>query len=113
MADLLDLAALRGSGSRPSAAYRVWHLSRLTLPLSALALLMFAAPVMQRLGRRDSGTGALIIGIGVTFLFVMFNGIAITMGAAGALPAIPAALFFTVLIGGVGMYLWLRQEGMG
>lgn len=110
MADLRELAALRGSGSRPSAAYRVWHIARVSLPFTAFALLLFAAPIMQRLGRRDSGTGALIIGIGVTFLFMMINGIAITMGAAGALPILPSALFFSVLLAGTGVYLWLRQE---
>ena len=110
LADLQELASLRGSGSRPSAAYRVWRLARLSLPFSALALLLVAAPVMQRLGRRDSGTGGLIAGIGMTFLFMVIDGIAKTMGAAGALPVIPAALFFSILLAGIGLYLWLRQE---
>ncbi|MEL6325037.1 MAG: LptF/LptG family permease, partial [Pseudomonadota bacterium] len=88
IADLQDFARLRGSGSRPSAAYRVWYLSRVSLPFSALALLLVAAPIMQRLGRRDSGTGALIVGIGITFLFMILDGITKTLGAAGALPTI-------------------------
>lgn len=110
IADLQEFAGLRGSGSRPSAAYRVWFLSRITLPLSALALLLVASPIMQRLGRRDSGTGALIVGIGATFLFLVLDGITKTMGAAGALPSLPAALAFTAVMAGIGLYLWLRQE---
>jgi len=113
MKDLRELAALRGSGSRPSAAYRVWHLARISLPFSALALLIIAAPIMQRLGRRDSGTGGLIIGVGITFLFMVVDGISKTMGAAGALPVVPAALFFSVLLAGAGLYLWVRQEELG
>ncbi|MEM9669529.1 MAG: LptF/LptG family permease [Pseudomonadota bacterium] len=111
--DLRELGSLRGSGSRPSAAYRVWHLARISLPFSALALLVIAVPIMQRLGRRDSGTGGLIAGIGVTFLFMIVDGIAKTMGEAGALPVIPAALFFSILLAGTGLYLWVRQEELG
>lgn len=108
--DLRAFASFRGSGSRPSVAYRVWLLKRLTLPITALALLLVAAPVMQRLGRRDTGTFALIIGIGMTFLFMIFDGIMVTMGTAGALPAWPAALGITVFFAGLGLYLWLNQE---
>jgi len=108
--DLRAFAAFRGSGSRPSVAYRVWLIKRLTLPITGLALLLVAAPVMQRLGRRDTGTIALISGIGMTFLFMIFDGIMITMGAAGAFPDWPAALGITVLFAGIGLYLWLDQE---
>ncbi len=111
--DLRAFASFRGSGSRPSVAYRVWLIKRLTLPLTALALLLVAAPVMQRLGRRDTGTVALIIGVGMTFLFMIFDGIMITMGTAGALPAWPAALGITVFFAGLGLYLWLNQEVLG
>ncbi|MEO9971610.1 MAG: LptF/LptG family permease [Hyphomonadaceae bacterium] len=108
--DLRAFAAFRGSGSRPSVAYRVWLIKRLTLPLTALALLLVAAPIMQRLGRRDTGTMSLIVGVGMTFLFMIFDGIMVTMGAAGAFPDWPAALGVTVLFGGIGLYLWLDQE---
>ncbi len=108
--DLRAFASFRGSGSRPSVAYRVWFLKRLTLPVTALALLLVAAPIMQRLGRRDTGTVALIIGIGLTFLFMIFDGIMVTMGTAGAFPAWPAALGITVFYAGLGLYLWLNQE---
>lgn len=113
MADLTAFAAFRGSGSRPSAAYKVWNIKRMTLPLSAIALLMLAAPIMQRLGRRDTGTGALIVGVGVTFLFLIFDGIIVTMGTAGAFVPLIAATAAPVLVGCVGMYLWLQQELMG
>jgi len=108
--DLQAFTSFRGSGSRPSSAYRVWLIKRLTLPITALALLMVAAPVMQRLGRRDTGTIALIVGVGMTFLFMIFDGILVTMGAAGAFPDWPAALGITVFFAGLGLYLWLDRE---
>lgn len=111
--DLAAFASFRGSGSRPSAAYKVWHLKRLFLPLSAFAMLVLAAPVMQRLGRRDSGTGALIIGVGISFLFMIVDGITATMGANGALLPSVAALGPTIVLTGIGLHLWLRQEILG
>lgn len=110
LGDLSSFASFRGSGSRPSAAYKVWHLKRLSLPLSAMALLLLAAPIMQRLGRRDTGTKELIIGVGASFLFMIVDGIVITMGSNGALPPTIAALGTSVTLAGIGLYLWLRQE---
>lgn len=110
LADLSSFASFRGSGSRPSAAYKVWHLKRLSLPFSAIALLLLAAPIMQRLGRRDTGTKELIIGVGAAFLFMIIDGIVITMGSNGALPPSIAALGTSVTLAGIGVYLWLRQE---
>ena len=113
MKDLTAFASFRGSGSRPSAAYKVWNVKRMTLPLTALALLVLAAPIMQRLGRRDTGTGALIVGVGATFLFLVLDGIIVTMGTASAFIPVIAAMAATVLIACIGMYLWLQQELMG
>ncbi len=108
--DLIAFAAFRGSGSRPSAAYRVWYLKRFALPFTALAMLCLAAPIMQRLGRRDSGTGALIIGVGISFMFMIIDGLLATMGASGALNAAMAAFAAPVILGGSGLYLALKQE---
>jgi len=110
LSDLSAFAAFRGSGSRPSASYKVWWLKRLSLPFSALALLLFSAPIMQRLGRRDTGTVELIIGVGIGFLFMIVDGIIITMGSNGALLPSIAALGAPVTLAGIGLYLWLRQE---
>ncbi len=110
--DLRQFSTFSSSGSRPSAAYRVWLVKRLILPVSALALLFLAVPIMQRLGRRDSGTAALIIGVGITFLFLILDGIMVTMGGAGALTPALAALIASLLLGCGAAYLWLKQELM-
>lgn len=110
ISDLSAFASFRGSGSRPSVSYKVWQFKRLGLPFAAIALLLLAAPIMQRLGRRDSGTRELIIGVGITFLFMIVDGIMATMGANGAAPAFIAALGASITIAAIGIYLWLRQE---
>jgi len=110
LTDLSAFAAFRGSGSRPSASYKVWHIKRLSLPFAALAMLLLAAPIMQRLGRRDTGTAELIIGVGISFLYMIIDGIIVTMGSNGALAPSIAALGASVVLAGIGLYLWLRQE---
>lgn len=110
ISDLTAFAAFRGSGSRPSVSYQVWQFKRIGLAFSAMAMLMLAAPVMQRLGRRDSGTKELIIGVGISFLFMIVDGIMATMGANGAVPPFVAALGASILLGAIGLYLWLSQE---
>lgn len=108
--DLSAFASFRGSGSRPSVSYSVWYIKRIGLPFSSLAMLFLAAPIMQRLGRRDSGTKELIIGVGISFLFMIIDGIMATMGANGAVPAFIAALGASIALAAIGFYLWLRQE---
>ncbi len=108
--DLDRLARLRGSGSRPSSAYRVWQIGRYVMPLTALVFLVFAAPVMQRTGRRETGTMAMVVGLGCGFVFLIVDGIAKTMSAAGAMSAWAAGVGPTLIFGLIGVYLWLRQE---
>jgi len=73
-------------------------------------MLLLAAPIMQRLGRRDTGTAELIIGVGISFLYMIVDGIIVTMGSNGALSPSIAALGASVTLAGIGLYLWLRQE---
>lgn len=110
LTDLSAFAAFRGSGSRPSASYKVWYLKRISLPFASLAMLFLAAPLMQRLGRRDTGTLELIIGVGISFLYMIIDGIIVTMGSNGALMPAIAALGASITLACIGLYLWLRQE---
>lgn len=110
MQDTRAFASFRGSGSRPSASYQVWYFKRLILPASGLAILLLSAPLMQRVGRRETGTAALILGVGIGFLFIMIDGIFATTGSNGALTPFIAAIGPTAILAGAGLYLWLRQE---
>ncbi|MEO0982640.1 MAG: LptF/LptG family permease [Pseudomonadota bacterium] len=110
--DLHRFSQLSGSGSRPSGAYRVWHISRWILPLTAFAFLLVAAPIMQRTGRRENGSIAMMIGLGAGFVFLIFDGVAKTMAGAGSMSPWMAGLGPTIIFGLIGVYLSLRQETM-
>ena len=104
--DQKRLADMRGSGSRPSGAYTVWSLHRLTLPLAALGFLAFAAPMMQRLGRRSTGDLALIGGLLAGFMYMIVDGVLKTLAEAGSVPALwaaglPLALLFALAARGL------------
>lgn len=108
--DLFQLAEMRGSGSLPSSAYRVWALHRLTLPLAAFAFLTVAVALMQRLGRRDTGDGAMIAGLLIGFAFLIIDGVFKTMAEAGGMSAgigvgVPLAGLLAL-----GLHLLLSRE---
>lgn len=110
LADLLALAEMRGSGSQPSSAYEVWALHRLTLPLAALAFVLVAVALMQRLGRRDTGDLAMIAGLAAGFAFLIVDGVFKTLAEAGGVGAGIAA---GVPLGGLlllGVHLILERE---
>lgn len=108
--DLKRFEGLRGSGSRPSSAYRVWRLKRLSLPLTGLAILLLCIPMMQRLGRKDNGTASMVIALGISFVFLIMDGIAATLGAKGGLSPLIASLGLSTGLILVGIYLILQQE---
>lgn len=83
LVDLVRLYGLRGTGSRPSAAYAVWAVDRLTLPLTALALLALAAGLMQRFGRGSGGEFGVAVGMGIGFCFFILDGVLKTLAASG------------------------------
>lgn len=110
ISDLNRFEGLRGSGSRPSSAYRVWRLKRLTLPLTGLAILMLCVAMMQRLGRRDNGTVSMVITLGISFVFIIMDGIAATLGAKGGISPLVAALGLSSGLIVIGIYLTLQLE---
>lgn len=90
--DLLHLSKMIRSGSRPSSAYRVWFLNRITLPFVAIGFLMLAVPLMQRFQRRDSGDMALAGGMGAGFVFMVADGVFKTMAESGSVSAVVAVV---------------------
>ncbi len=110
IADLQRLSRLRGSGSRPSAAYTAALLNRLTQPFKALVYLFVAAAIMQQPGRGASGDMAMVYGAGVGFLFLVLDGTLMTMAQSGFMNPWIATLSPVGILGFFGTLLWLRQE---
>jgi len=110
MADLWRLSQMSRSGSRPSAAYRVWFLARLSLPLVAIAFLVFAVPLMQHFGRRDSGDMALAGGMLTGFAFMIADGVIKTLAESGSVGALPAVLAPAGCLGLIGLWLARRRS---
>lgn len=109
MTDLWRLSQLTRSGSRPSAAYRVWFLARLLLPLVAIGFLVFAVPLMQHFGRRDSGDLALAGGMLTGFAYMIADGVVKTLAESGTIGALPAVLVPAGCLALVGLWLARRR----
>ncbi len=108
--DLWQLYRLRGSGSRPSGAYIVWIIDRMTLPLLALGLLLLGIPVMQRAGRRDTGDIAAVMALGMGFAYLIVDGIFITLAETGVVAGWLGALAPLILLFLAGIWMALGSE---
>ncbi|WP_084399838.1 LptF/LptG family permease [Henriciella aquimarina] len=108
--DLLQLYELRGSGSRPSSAYLVWIIDRLTMPFLAVGLLLLAAPLMQRAGRRETGEVAAVMALGLGFAYLIGDGIFTSMAESGVFNGWVGALGPLIGLFATGLWFALRTE---
>ena len=108
--DLLQLYDLRGSGSRPSSAYLVWLIDRLSMPIVALGLLLLAVPLMQRAGRRETGEISAVIALAIGFVYLVADGIFTTLAESGAISGWAGQLVPLTALIFVGLWLTLRTE---
>lgn len=105
-----SLSRLRGSGVRPSTAYLVWFFDRLTMPIVALGFVLVAVPLMQALGRRQTGDQRLMIGIAIGFAYFIFDGVLKTVAEGGGI-SLPMAIGLPILLlVGLGIHLNLNAE---
>lgn len=112
---LQDMRTFRergNSGSKPRFAYGFWYLHRLTRPLAAFILLLCAVPIMQRVGRQDTGDKALIIGISMGFIFLIIDGALATFATTGGMTVMTSILSPLILFGVIGAHLCLRTESL-
>jgi len=83
MSDLGYFIENSGFGIRPAWVYQTWWHKRLTLFVTALAMIALCIPLAVRF-RRGGGIGLMFaIGIGIGFLFFILDGISVTMGELG------------------------------
>jgi lipopolysaccharide export system permease protein len=90
-ADLRYFINNAGFGIRPAYVYQTWWNKRLTLFLSTFMLLAITVPLASTF-RRGGGIGIFFaIGVGIGFLFFILDGITLTLGEIGIVPAWMAA----------------------
>lgn len=110
--DMRSFSERGNSGSKPRFAYEFWRLHRLTRPLAAFILLLCAVPIMQRVGRQDTGDKALIIGVSVGFIFLIIDGALATFATTGGISVIMAIVSPLLLFALIGIYLCLHTESL-
>ena len=108
--DMARLRDLRGSGSNPAFAYDAWRTHRLTRPIAAVVLLFACVPLMQRLGRQDSGELAMVLCLVAGFSYLILDGVMLSFAESGvAKPgwavSLPIGLFALL-----ALYLNLLKE---
>lgn len=113
VANLAALSQMTKSGNRPAAAYTVWLLNRLILPLVGVGLMMLAVPMMQRYGRRESGYLAMALATGAGFAYMLVDGILKAFAERGSLDVLVAVLVPTGMLIAAGLVLALRRQGPG
>lgn len=112
MSEMRNFSRRGNSGSKPRFAYTFWHAHRFTRPLAAWVLLLVAVPLMQKTGRQDTGDKALIIGLGMGFLFLILDGAMATFAASGGMAVHFAIATPIVLYGIIGAWLSLKAESL-
>jgi len=112
LGDLKSFSEKGNSGSKPRFAYGFWYWHRITRPLAALLLLLCAVPIMQRTGREDNGDKALLVGLGLGFIFLIVDGAMATFATSGNITIMFAISIPLVLLLILGSYLVLRTESL-
>lgn len=108
---LLALADSSGLGKHPEHFYRTWVQKRIATPVSVVVMLLLAASAAPTFVRGNSGAAGLAIGVGLGFLYLIGDGVVMTLGEAGRLPPILAAWAPLAIFGCIGGAALIVREG--
>jgi lipopolysaccharide export system permease protein len=90
--------------------YQTWWNKRLTLFLSTFILIAITVPLVSTF-RRGGGIGIFFaIGVGIGFVFFILDGITLTLGEIGIVPAWMAAWMPILTFSALAATLVLRAE---
>ncbi|CAN5307144.1 hypothetical protein BH10PSE7_BH10PSE7_20600 [soil metagenome] len=106
IADLNYFVENSGFGIRPAWVYETWWHKRLSLFVTSLVMIAMCVPLAVRF-RRGGAIGLMFVsGVGLGFLFFLFDGLALAMGELGFLTPWIAAwapvIGFTAVAGIIG-----------
>jgi len=109
--ELTHLVEKSGYGNRPLYLYKVWLHKKVARPFATMILVLVGIAAVQWVHMRRSAAGMLTIGIGVGFVYWIFDEFVVTIGEAGLLPAVAAAWAPPVILGALASAVILRHDG--
>jgi lipopolysaccharide export system permease protein len=109
--ELMHLVEKSGYGNRPLYLYEVWLHKKVARPFATMILVLVGIAAVQSAHLRRPATAMLIMGIGVGFVYWIFDEFVVTIGEAGLLPAMIAAWGPPVILGALASAVILRQDG--
>lgn len=108
--DLAYFIENKGFGIRPAYVYETWWNKRLAMFLSTFVLIAITVPLASTF-RRGGGIGVFFaIGVGIGFLFFVLDGITLTLGEIGIVPAWMAAWIPMFAFSALAATLLFRAE---
>ena len=110
-AEVWRLAAKSGYGNQPVYLYNVWLQKKVARPLATVLLVLLAVASVQRMHPRRSARLMLVAGVGIGFVYWVFDEFVVTMGEAGLLPSFLAAWTAPISLGAAAMAVILRYDG--
>ncbi len=105
------MARESGYGNQPVYLYEVWLQKKVARPLATILLVLLAAAAVQKMHPRRSARLMLVSGVGVGFIYWIFDELVVTVGEAGLLPSSLAAWAAPLILGSVSMAVILRYDG--
>jgi lipopolysaccharide export system permease protein len=108
--DVRRLARESGYGNQPVYLYEVWLQKKLARPLATILLVLLAVASVQRMHPRRSARLMLVAGVGVGFVYWIFDELVVTVGEAGLLPSLLAAWAAPLVLGAASLAVILRYD---
>ena len=107
--ELIDFVTNPGLGEHPRYFYETWLHKRIAMPFASLVMILLAVPVANSLNRGIGARFAVSMGLG--FLFLVIDGVVLTLGEAGLFPPVLAAWTPVLLFTSIGGTILISVEG--
>ncbi len=109
--EVKQLAEKSGYGNQPTYLYEIWIQKRIARPIGTVLMVFLAVASVQRMHPRRPAGLMLAAGIGIGFVYWIFDELVVTIGEAGLLPSVLAAWTAPFVLGAIANALILRQDG--
>ena len=98
-------------GEHPGYFYETWLHKKISVPFVSLLMILLAAPMAQTLRQSHSITASFAAGLGLGFIYLIADGVILTLGEAGTFHPILAAWVPVLLFASIGGSTLISMEG--